>query len=151
MADYSFTTRWQIRAPLRAVWDAVYHSERWFLWWKGVESVVELKPGDEKGIGGIRRFIWKSWLPYRLTFEMETTRVEEPALLEAAARGELEGRGLWQFYPEGPHTLVRYDWNVRTTKSWMNLLAPIARPVFRWNHDAVMRWGEIGLKRLLER
>ncbi len=39
-----------------------------------------------------------------------------------------------------------YEWNVKTTKAWMNLLAPIAGPVFRWNHDTIMRWGEEGLK-----
>jgi hypothetical protein len=31
----------------------------------------------------------------------------------------------------------------------MNLLAPIARPVFGWNHDYVMRNGGEGLARLL--
>ena len=42
-------------------------------------------------------------------------------------------------------TAVVYEWNVRTTKPWMNLLAPIARPVFAWNHDWVMRNGGEGL------
>ena len=36
-----------------------------------------------------------------------------------------------------------------TTKPWMNLLAPIARPVFEWNHDWVMRNGGEGLASLL--
>ena len=45
--------------------------------------------------------------------------------------------------------LVRYDWNVVTTKPWMNLLAPVARPLFKWNHDAVMNWGAEGLARRL--
>jgi hypothetical protein len=31
----------------------------------------------------------------------------------------------------------------------MNLLSPVARPVFRWNHDYVMRTGGEGLARLL--
>ena len=31
----------------------------------------------------------------------------------------------------------------------MNLLAPIARPIFAWNHDHVMRNGAEGLARLL--
>ena len=44
-------------------------------------------------------------------------------------------------------TAVVYEWNVRTTKQWMNLLAPIARPVFAWNHDTVMGWGGEGLAR----
>jgi hypothetical protein len=32
----------------------------------------------------------------------------------------------------------------------MNLLAPIARPIFAWNHDYVMRNGAQGLARLLD-
>jgi hypothetical protein len=38
---------------------------------------------------------------------------------------------------------------VKTTEWWMNLLAPIARPLFAWNHDVVMRQGGEGLARLL--
>jgi hypothetical protein len=32
----------------------------------------------------------------------------------------------------------------------MRWLAPLLAPVFRWNHDGVMRAGEAGLRRLLE-
>ena len=46
-------------------------------------------------------------------------------------------------------TAVVYDWQVATTKRWMNLLSPIARPVFEYNHDVVMRWGGEGLARRL--
>ena len=31
----------------------------------------------------------------------------------------------------------------------MNRLAPVARPLFAWNHDVVMRRGAEGLARLL--
>ena len=39
------------------------------------------------------------------------------------------------------------DWKVFTTKRSMNLLAPAAGPLFRLNHDVIMRWGEEGLRR----
>ena len=32
----------------------------------------------------------------------------------------------------------------------MNRLAPVARPVFAWNHGVVMRQGAEGLARLLD-
>jgi len=32
---------------------------------------------------------------------------------------------------------------------WMNLLAPIARPLFEWNHNVVMNWGAEGLEKRL--
>jgi hypothetical protein len=39
--------------------------------------------------------------------------------------------------------------NVATTAPWMNAVAPVARPVFEWNHHAIMRWGAEGLARRL--
>lgn len=76
---------------------------------------------------------------------MRLVRVEPHALIEGEAVGELQGTGRWTFSEAGGLTAVRYDWNVSTTKPWMNLLAPLARPVFKWNHDVVMRWGAEGL------
>ena len=80
---------------------------------------------------------------------METTRVVPHERLEGRASGELEGTGVWTFAETGGGTDVRYDWTVRTTKPWMNALAPFARPLFAWNHDVVMRWGAEGLARKL--
>lgn len=145
MKAYEFVTIWHVKAPIESVWHEIYHSELWPTWWKGVVSVVEVRKGGENGMGSIHHYTWKSKLPYRLTFEMRTVRVEPPMLLEGIASGELEGRGLWQLSGEGGETVARYDWKVQTTKQWMNLLAPIARPIFKWNHDVVMSWGAQGL------
>ena len=149
MASYDFITLWRVAAPLEDVWDLIYHSEQWPEWWKGVEKVEKLSDGDANHIGAIHRYTWKSKLPYRLVFEMKTTRIEPLALIEGQAIGELQGQGRWQFSNDGATTTVRYDWKVATTKCWMNYLAPIARPVFKWNHDVVMGWGGEGLARRL--
>lgn len=149
MSNYAFTTIWRTRAPIEAVWQEIYATEAWPLWWKGVEEVVKLREGDGNGVGAIHRYTWKSKLPYRLTFAMETVRIEQPACLEGVAAGELAGRGQWHLWTEGEETVVRYDWVVNTTKRWMNALAVVARPLFRWNHDVVMRWGAEGLSQRL--
>jgi uncharacterized protein YndB with AHSA1/START domain len=145
MADYSFTTVWRLDAPVTAIWTAITGVERWPLWWRGVEAVVQLRPGDAAGLGAIHRYTWKSKLPYRLVFEMETTHVEPYRRLAGRAQGELQGVGCWTFVETGAFTTVRYDWSVQTTRAWMNLLAPVARPLFAWNHDVVMAWGGEGL------
>ncbi len=151
MTDYNFVTLWRFDAPLAAVWDFIYRSEEWPAWWRGVERVEVLEEGDESHVGGVRRYTWKSKLPYRLTFDMRLTRVEPHSVIEGEAFGELTGRGLWTFNGAGDTTDVRYDWRVETTKPWMNLLAPLAKPLFKWNHDVVMAWGAEGLdKRLRE-
>lgn len=149
MADYTFVTRWSFQSPIEPVWRLLAEAEKWPAWWRGVERVELLEPGDQDGIGALRRFTWKSKLPYRLRFDMRTHRVEPSRLLQGEALGELQGSGLWELREEAGWTHVRYDWQVRTSKAWMNLLAPLARPVFAWNHDVVMRWGGEGLARRL--
>ena len=149
MADYSFVTLWRFRAPLDPVWQLIYRSEEWPTWWRGVERVELLEPGGDDGVGALHRYTWRSRLPYRLAFDMRLTRVEPLSLIEGEAVGELTGTGRWRFAHVWGVTRVRYDWNVRTTKPWMNLLAPVARPVFKWNHDVVMNWGAEGIARRL--
>jgi hypothetical protein len=75
--------------------------------------------------------------------------VGRPARLGGVASGELAGTGRWRLYEEAGTTAVLYEWDVRTTRAWMNLLAPLARPIFAWNHNWVMGNGGEGLARLL--
>jgi uncharacterized protein YndB with AHSA1/START domain len=150
MRRYDFLTTWILEAPRERVWEALWQSDRWPQWWRGVSSVVELEPGAEDGTGQLARYVWRSRLPYDLSFDMRTTRVERPRLLEGEASGELAGRGRWRLYEDGSLTAVVYEWRVETTKRWMNVLAPIARPAFAWNHDWVMRNGGAGLARHLD-
>ena len=149
MPHYEFETTWKLRTPLPGVWGAIVASERWPEWWRGVERVEPLQVGDEQGIGARHRLTWRSKLPYTLSFETEVVRVEPMSLIEGRASGELEGVGIWRLAEEDGVTTAHYTWRVRTTRWWMNLLAPIGRPAFRWNHDYVMHNGAVGLAKLL--
>ncbi len=147
---YDFLTVWRFAAPLHRVWDEIYHSERWPHWWRGLESVAELEQGDDRGIGNVRRYAWKGGLPYRLTFDVRTVRIDEMVLLAGEASGDLEGTGVWHFASRDAMTEVRHEWRVRTTKWWMNALAPVAGWLFRRNHDAIMAGGARGLAERLQ-
>ena len=155
MPEYRFLTTWCLEAPREPVWEAIWESERWPEWWRGVVAVQVLAQGEESGLGQVSRYRWRSKLPYNLDFQMTTTRIEKPWLLEGRAEGELAGVGRWRLFEEepgvgdGPVTAVIYEWRVSTTRRWMNLLAPLARPVFEWNHDWVMRNGGEGMARKL--
>ncbi len=150
MADYSFLTTWLLESPREPVFEAIYDQESWPRWWRGVEEAAEVRRGeDDGGVGTVSRMVWKSLLPYRVEFEVTTTRIERPHLLEGDAVGELSGVGRWRLYEQDGVTAVLYEWNVATTKPWMNVLAPVARPFFEWNHDWVMARGGEGIARLL--
>jgi uncharacterized protein YndB with AHSA1/START domain len=150
MAEYRFVTFWHIEAPLQRVFDAISDSLRWPDWWHGALAVEERAAGATDGVGAVRRYHWKSRLPYHLSFDARTTRIEPPITLEAVVSGDLEGCGRWSFSHENGITSIRYDWHVHTTRPWMNLFAPIARRLFSENHHALMRQGAEGLARLLD-
>jgi hypothetical protein len=144
VAGYEFRTTWCVDAPIEAVFDVLNDSVAYPRWWKGVSSVEVLEPGDQSGVGELDRFVWRSVLPYSLGFDLRVTRVERPYLIEGHATGELQGVGTWRLY-QGQGVAIVYDWRVRTTKLWVNVLGPLARPAFAWNHDVVMRQGARGL------
>jgi uncharacterized protein YndB with AHSA1/START domain len=144
------STEWLLEAPIERIWEALTVPADWPRWWRYVQAVVELEKGDAEGLGALRRYVWSSCLPYRLSFDMRTTRVNRPFLIEGVAAGDLNGNGLWELQDVGDGTTrVRYTWTVTTDKPWMNALAPILAPVFAWNHDQVMRGGGQGLARHL--
>jgi hypothetical protein len=147
---YSFLTTWLLDSPREPVFEAIHDQESWPSWWRGVEVAEELRrPEDGDDVGTVSRMVWRSLLPYRVEFEIETTRVERPTLLEGRADGELAGIGRWRLYEQDGVTAVLYEWDVRTTKPWMNRMAPLLRPAFEWNHDWVMARGGEGLAALL--
>ena len=115
-----------------------------------VHRVEELDPGDADGLGRRQQLEFTTRLPYRLGFDIRVRHLQPPTTLEAVATGELEGIGRWTLTPDDGGTLVRYTWDVRTTKWWMNLAAPLARPLFIWNHDALMREAAESLARRLD-
>jgi len=108
-----------------------------------VERVTVLAP-DERYL-----IAWRSRVPYELEFEFAVRELDEPRSMSGDAIGELTGTGHWRLFEQDGVTAVTYEWNVRTTKAWMNLLSPLARPVFEYNHNVVMRWGGEGLARRL--
>ena len=142
MANYHFTTTWKLNAPLHKVWHEIKHAQQWPQWWKGVEKAEEVQEyvGD---------FTFRSVLPYSLSFRSNVVAIEDMKRIEGRAYGELIGIGTWHFTTEGNYTVVKYYWTVKTNKWWMNLLSPIVRPAFEWNHNIIMRWGGEGLAQRL--
>lgn len=150
MGDHTWTSTWHIAAPLPVVWQAILHPEEWPRWWPFVAEVQLLKPGNEDGVGALRRFTWNTRLPYRIHIVMEARAVEHHRLLAARATGDVRGLGIWRFSAVGCSTRLEYQWHIKLDRPWMRWLAPVATPLFKWNHDRVMDAGAAGLARYLD-
>ena len=70
--------------------------------------------------------------------------------MRGEAFGELEGVGLWMLEEKNGITYIQYNWDVFTNKRWMNYFSFLLKPLFKYNHDVVMRWGAEGLAKMLD-
>jgi hypothetical protein len=149
VAEYHLLSTWDLEAPIQTVWDAIFDTASYSSWWKYVGSVTEIEPNLPGGIGGLYRYHWKTALPYSLSFNVRVSQNQPLHTLEGTAQGELNGVGCWELAQMDGFTRVTYDWRVQTSQAWMNLLAPIAGPVFIWNHKTVMADGGRSLAKRL--
>lgn len=148
---FRLVSHWRIEAPLDCVWEALTHPEQWPQWWPYVQAVTPIGSGDGDGLGAIHRFVWTSRLPYALAFDVEVVELNRRRRIRGRASGQLEGEGVWELADVNHATEVTYTWSVVLGKASMRWIAPIAAPVFRWNHRGVMRAGEAGLRSYLAR
>jgi hypothetical protein len=148
---FDLVSQWRIHAPVDRVWAALTDPASWPRWWPYVRDVRTLHEGGPDGLGSVRRIDWATRLPYRVVIEVEAVESVRHQRLRGRSRGQLDGEGLWLLRAQDGFTDVTYVWRVRLIKRWMRSLAPVLAPVFRWNHDGVMRAGEAGLRRHLER
>lgn len=150
MARYHFVTTFEVPRSREEVWEVLHDPGGWASWWRWLDRVDVLDPGDRDGVGARHRYTFRTPLRYTLSFETEVVRTQRPARIEARATGELSGIGRWELTDTGVGTRLVYTWIVATTTRWMNLLAPLARPLFAWNHDVLMRAFAHGLAAQLD-
>jgi len=148
---FDLVSHWRIPAPVDRVWHALTDVQGWPHWWPYVRSVRTLRPGGADGVGSVRRIQWATRLPYEIVIEVEALEALRHERLRGRARGQLAGEGLWLLQVDGAATNVTCVWRVELGQRWMRALSPLLAPVFRWNHEGVMRAGEAGLMRHLAR
>jgi uncharacterized protein YndB with AHSA1/START domain len=148
-AHFDLVSQWRIDASADRVWAALTDPATWPLWWPCVQAVRTLREGGADGVGAVRRIHWSTRLPYRIVIELESIESVRHQRLRGRSRGQLDGEGLWLLRAEAGLTDVTHVWRVTLKRRWMRWLAPLLGPVFRWNHEGVMRAGEAGLQRYL--
>lgn len=150
VAEYQFVSTWRLAAPAAPVFEALARPGGWQAAWRWFAHTEPLTEGGAHGVGGRLRCVVRSPLPYSLAFEIERVAAEPHRTLDEHVTGDLEGEGRWELAEAGGQTVVWHTWTVRTTKPWMNALAPVARPAFVWAHHVVMRDGARALSTGLE-
>jgi hypothetical protein len=145
--EFSLTTTWLIPAPLGLVWLALVDTEKWPFWWKYVASVTEMSSGNQNGINNIRQYDWRTCLPYNLLLNLRVVDVQPFRRLAVEVSGDLEGNGscdiAWD--SSAGHTKIEFLWCVQPCKGWMKSFTILAKPIFTWNHNQVMKRGEQAL------
>jgi hypothetical protein len=108
-------------------------------WWPGMRRVRRL---DETTFDTEVRSV----LPFSLVFRTLTTRQDPTAgVLQADLRGDLEGFSRWTITAVQGGCQAVFEEDVIANKLLLRVLAPLARPIFRWNHALLMNRGERGL------
>ena len=150
--DYQFVTRWRLPATVEQVTDLLDDTETLIRIWPSLYTRATVaEPGGEHGVGRVMMVETKGHLPYTLRWSFRVTESRHPYGYSIEAWGDMVGRGVWTFEPDGDATRVTYDWRVRTEKPLLKLLSPLLKPLFKANHDRVMADGERGLRAELER
>jgi hypothetical protein len=146
MAEYCFLTEWRINAPQQRVWEILNDVERTTEWHPCYKAGRILTPGVV-GVGAACENVIRGVLPYDLRYRLDCTAFDPPRESRYRSTGDVVGEGRMVCIPDGEGTLVQFYWTVRTAGFWMNLLAPLLKWLFAWNHNYVMRQGERGLVR----
>jgi ribosome-associated toxin RatA of RatAB toxin-antitoxin module len=135
---YVFHTSWHLDAHPDEVYAALHDVARYPEWWPQVRSVRAI----DEVTGELR---CRSMLPYDLVFVV-TRETEDPVARVLAARqtGDLEGTSRWTITADDSGSVAVFDEDVVVRKA-------LVRAALRFNHDLMMRDGERGLRRYLQR
>ena len=143
LVSYVFQSRWLVPAPADECFDILHDIEGYPKWWPEIREVHMLD--DDTASLRVRSF-----LPYYLDFESARSRDDrEAGVLEARLSGDLDGFSRWTIPETARGSMLVFDEEVVTAKRILNVLAPVARPLFKMNHTFMMRHGEAGLRTFL--
>jgi hypothetical protein len=140
---YLFKSTWVLPYPPDDVYQALYDVVSYPLWWPEFREVT-------RATDLLFRMVVRSFLPYRITYMLRRDIADlATGRLEATVDGDISGVIGWMVTPGPAGTTVRFREIVECRMELLNLLAPIARWAFEFNHQLMMRDGLVGLKAYL--
>ncbi|MGH3762426.1 SRPBCC family protein [Actinophytocola sp.] len=137
---YWFRDVWSVSATAARVFDALVDLANWPRWWPDVRSVHKIDDGTAE-------LTCRALLPYALTFRVHRAEQDHTAgLLRVVMTGDLEGSCTGVVGAHHTGSRLDIDQRVVVNKRLLRTFAPIARPLFRANHAAMMWRGQRGLR-----
>ena len=142
-ARYVFRSIWRLPASRTDVYDALADVVAYPQWWPQVRTARRL---DDTS-GELR---CRSLLPYELGLVVRR-EIEDPAggILRAELTGDLTGWSQWTVTENGAGSVAVFDEDVRVGNAMLRAAGRLVRPALAFNHGAMMRAGERGLRRRL--
>lgn len=135
---YHFVTEMRLTSSPSSVEHALGDVTAWPTWWKWARAVDHINDVPSGTVGARYRNKVGTPMLYGFTYETEIVDVST-GRIRLDSTGDLEGTGLFEYEStESGGVHLRFSWLVQTPKWWMNLVGPVARPVFTWNHDHLM-------------
>lgn len=134
---YRFLTEFELSSSPAVIEETLRDVTNWSTWWRWARRIDPLT--SEHGVVGARyRNRIATPLLYGFTYDTEVVEVTDE-LIRLNVSGDLEGTGLFRFRPTtSGGSFLSFEWSVETCKQWMNFFAPLARPIFTWNHHRLM-------------
>ena len=139
MAHYRFVTEFRVGAPIDDVYVMLVEPESWLDDWADAFQVERIHHGDADGRGRAFAATVRAPLGHHLSARITTAAVDRPHRLDMVSSGDLEGAGRWDLAHADGVTAVWFDWDVRTTPRWIDVVTPVLRPLFERSHHLVVR------------
>ena len=149
---YELVSHWRVPGDIDDVFIALTDGEAAMRWWpEAYRDLREVSPGDADGRGWIVDVVSRGALPYDLKWRLEIIEAVRPTLIRLKASGDMVGFGEWRIAQSGEYVDLAYTWRIGVGKAWMQRFEFLLKPFFKLNHDWVMRRGEAGLRREVDR
>ncbi|MDV6272876.1 SRPBCC family protein [Rhodococcus erythropolis] len=142
MTEFDFRSVWTLPASADRVYDVLADAERYSRWWPQIRRV---RTTDEhSGSMAIRSAVPLTLLVFG------RRDVEDPVAryLKVHLSGAMIGWSSWSVRPAGSGCVADFRQQVAVSGA-LGLASRIAKPVFEWNHEAMMRGGHRGLSAYL--
>jgi hypothetical protein len=151
MSEYSFIDRWRIDGAIEDVAHLLLNTATLSEWWPQISQVIVADRGNTDGTS--RSFAARTFgfMPYTLAVRFHVVEVEFPERFSVEISGDLQGHGGGTLRQDGRTVAVDFQSTIRVARPALQVLSLVARPAMFANHCWLMRRGEIGLQRVLDR